>query len=155
MYNHAPKDYICPICVALSGKENDQTLIVQNDIFYNDGLITAFIGGRAWPNNPWGVVIVPNKHIENLYDISDKLVSKIHVFAKKVAIAVKELFPCDGTSVRQHNEPAGNQDAWHFHVHVMPRYINDKLYLLDDKRRWTSHQERKFPAEKLRKYFSK
>src|SRR5579872_2746092 len=128
MYNHAPKDYICPICVAIAGKENEQTRIVQNDIFYKDDLITGFIGGRAWPNNQWGVVIVPNQHIENLYDISDELVSRIYLFAKKVAIALKKTAACDGITLRQHNEPAGNQDAWHFHVHVMPRYTNDKLY---------------------------
>lgn len=30
--------------------------------------------------------------------------------------------------IRQHNEPAGNQDVWHLHVHVFPRYEGDDLY---------------------------
>jgi diadenosine tetraphosphate (Ap4A) HIT family hydrolase len=34
----------------------------------------------------------------------------------------------DGTSTRQHNEPAGNQDVWHYHEHVFPRYDGDELY---------------------------
>ena len=34
----------------------------------------------------------------------------------------------DGTSTRQHNEPAGNQDVWHYHVHLFPRYEGDALY---------------------------
>jgi hypothetical protein len=29
---------------------------------------------------------------------------------------------------RQHNEPAGNQDLWHLHVHVFPRFEGDNLY---------------------------
>ena len=37
-------------------------------------------------------------------------------------------YDCAGTSTRQHNEPAGYQDAWHYHVHVFPRYPGDNLY---------------------------
>ena len=43
MYNHAPIDYKCPICIALEGKENEDTLITQSDIVYADELATAFI----------------------------------------------------------------------------------------------------------------
>lgn len=155
MYNHEPKGYICPICIAIEGKENDQTLIYQNDIFYKDDLITAFINCRRWPNNPGGTIIVSNKHFENIYDVPDDILSHIHIFAKKLAVALKETYKCDGTAVRQHNEPAGNQDAWHFHVHVMPRYKNDQLYQLDDQKQWTTPEERKPYADKLRDYFDK
>lgn len=155
MYNHTPKDYICPICVGIEGKENEHTLIAQDDIFYKDGIITAFIGGRSWPNNPWGVVIVPNQHFENIYDIPEEALSKIYLFAKKVAIAIKELYNCYGISTRQHNEPAGNQDAWHFHVHVTPRYTNDQLYKLYAEKRWSTPEERKPHADKLKEYFMK
>ena len=36
-----------------------------------------------------------------------------------------------GTSVtvRQNNEPAGGQDVWHLHTHVIPRYIGDGMHL--------------------------
>lgn len=154
MYNHEPKSYICPICVAIEGKENDQTLIHQSDIFYKDDSITAFINCRRWPNNLGGILIASNQHFENIYDIPDEILSKIYLFTKKVAIALKETYKCDGTSVRQHNEPVGNQDAWHFHVHVMPRYKNDQLYQLDDQKQWTTPEERKPYAGKLRNYFN-
>ncbi len=35
---------------------------------------------------------------------------------------------CDGVSTRQHNEPAGNQHMWHYHMHVTPRFRGDDLY---------------------------
>ena len=44
------------------------------------------------------------------------------------ALAMKAVFQCDGVSTRQHNEPAGYQDVWHFHVHVFPRFHGDSLY---------------------------
>jgi histidine triad (HIT) family protein len=44
---------------------------------------------------------------------------------------MKAAYHCDGISTRQHNEPAGNQDVWHYHLHVFPRYTDDQLYLND------------------------
>lgn len=99
------------------------------------------------------MLVVPNQHIENLYDVPEEIIVKVYVFAKKVALALRETNKCDGTSIRQHNEPAGNQDVWHFHVHVMPRYTNDRLYQLDDQKSWTTPEERKPYADKLRDYF--
>lgn len=153
MYNHAPQDYICPLCVAIEGKENEHTLVRQSDIVYKDDIIMIFINSRRWPNNPGGVLIVPNQHFENLYDMPEDILSRIYLMTKKVALALKETYKCDGTSIRQHNEPAGNQDAWHFHVHVMPRYTNDQLYQLNDQKSWTKPEERKPFADKLRNYF--
>ena len=47
-----------------------------------------------------------------------------------LALAFKAAYRCDGVSTRQHNEPAGNQDVWHYHLHVFPRYAGDDLYHL-------------------------
>jgi histidine triad (HIT) family protein len=44
---------------------------------------------------------------------------------------LRRAYACDGTSLRQHNEPAGNQDVWHHHVHVFPRFTGDELYRTD------------------------
>lgn len=44
------------------------------------------------------------------------------------ALALKAALSCDGISTRQQNEPAGDQDVWHYHVHVFPRYADDGLY---------------------------
>jgi histidine triad (HIT) family protein len=41
---------------------------------------------------------------------------------------MKAVWACDGVSVRQHNEPVGNQDVWHYHLHVTPRYAGDDFY---------------------------
>lgn len=153
MYNHAPEDYECPLCKLVDGEDNGKTN--SEDIFFQNNFITAFIAGKWWVNNPGGTIIIPNKHFENLYDIDEEYLSEVVNFSKKLALALKEVYKCDGVSTRQHNEPAGNQDVWHFHYHVMPRYIGDELYKNHDKNNWVSSEERKPYAEKLRKYFNK
>jgi histidine triad (HIT) family protein len=76
--------------------------------------------------------VVPKSHYENLYDLEEPAGLDIHRLTRTIAIALKEAFGCDGhvdpASTRQHNEPAGNQDLWHLHVHVFPRFDGDDLY---------------------------
>ena len=153
MFNHAPENYQCPFCKIAKGIEDDNTATKQQDVFYRDEYITAFISSHWWPNNKGHVIIIPNKHIENVYSLSDELSDKIHTFEKRVSLALKKLYKCDGVSSRQHNEPAGNQDTWHYHLHVFPRYTNDNLYQLHDKKRKTKEAERTPFAIKLKKYF--
>ena len=101
---------------------------VQSDIIYHDGVITAFISLHQWPRNPGNIIVVPNEHFENIYDLPPHYGSDIQRVARLVALALKAVYACDGVSTRQHNEPAGNQDVWHYHVHVTPRYQDDQFY---------------------------
>ena len=88
--------------------------------------------------------------MENLYEIDDDLLGAVYATARRVAIALREAYGCDGTSTRQHNEAGAGQDVWHFHVHVFPRYAGDDLYTRDAEYRWASAGERAPYAAKLR-----
>ena len=81
-----------------------------------------------WPNNPGSVLVIPIDHHENVFDLPVELGTPIQRAVRAAAIAMKDAYGCDGVSTRQHNEPAGNQDVWHYHVHVFPRFTNDGLY---------------------------
>lgn len=152
MYNHRPDNYICPFCLVSQGIENEKVLTKQDDIIYRDNAITAFIAAGGMKNNKGHVIIIPNEHYENIYELPSTLSSRIHDFEKEVALAFKEVYKCDGVSSRQHNEPCGNQDVWHYHLHVFPRYAGDNLYTSE--REPVPLQERRAYAEKLRSYFS-
>ena len=128
MYNHAPDDYVCPFCLLLKNIKNEQVLSVESDIFFRSDVITAFISSHQWHNNLGHVLVIPNRHYENIYDLPVEMGGRIHQVAQKIALAMKAVYCCDGTSTRQHNEPEGNQDVWHFHLHVFPRYAGDNLY---------------------------
>jgi histidine triad (HIT) family protein len=154
MFNHAPKDYKCPICLGIQGIENDDTLIRQTDIVYQDDLVTAYISSFFIGNNPGHIVIVPNKHFENLFDLSVEYASKIFEVSKKIAIALKNAYKCDGITTLQNNEPAGGQHAFHYHLHVFPRYENDELYKYMLEKQPTLAEERLLYADKIKKALS-
>jgi histidine triad (HIT) family protein len=125
------------------------------DIVYKDAAITAFVAPKWWINNAGHVLVVPNTHHENIYEIPDELLAQAYLVAKKLAIAMRQTYGCDGTSTRQHNEPAGGQDIWHFHVHVFARYHEDKLYLSDDQTRFAEAHEKQKYANVLRAVLKK
>ena len=126
MFNHAPDGYDCPFCRLAAGGEDHLT--AQHDIVLRREHALAFVASRWWPNNQGHVLVVPTAHHENLYDLPPAAWHAVHDVVLEIAIAIRSTYDCEGISTRQHNEPAGYQDAWHYHVHVFPRYLNDNLY---------------------------
>ena len=120
MYNHEPDGYACPFCASLNDKP-------ERIIARRDGA-AALLGLHRWGHGPVDVLVIPVEHIENLYDLPARLAPAIQSMTRAAALALKAVYNCEGVSTRQHNEPAGNQDAWHYHVHVFPRYAGDGLY---------------------------
>jgi histidine triad (HIT) family protein len=110
------------------------------------------VNARFWGRNEGHVVVVTNEHFENIFDLPTRLAGPIHDTARLCAIALMETYGCDGVSTRQHNAPAGNQDAWHYHVHVFPRYHGDGLYGAE--RRMSTPEDRLPYAEKLQAWFA-
>jgi histidine triad (HIT) family protein len=150
MYHHAPPGYVCPFCLIVAGVENDHVWTRQGDVVLRDELVTAFVSAGWWPNNAGHVIIVPNMHYENIFDLPLHCATAIHTAAQRIAVAFKQVYRCHGVSTRQHNEPAGNQDVWHYHLHIFPRYPDDQLYELINHRRRTTPDERLPYVERLR-----
>lgn len=151
MITHEPDNYVCPFCSWLDGNETERKQ--NSDIVYQTSEITAFIAPKWWVNNPGHVIVIPNRHHENIYDIPEATLGLVYAAAKQSAIAMRDTYGCTGTSMRQHNEPDGNQDVWHFHVHVFPRYKDDHLYENHENKKYVSPEERKVFADKLKTRF--
>lgn len=147
MHNHEPKDYVCPFCGIITRTKDS---LDGSEVVYRDELVTAFLGLDRWEKNPMDVLIAPNRHIENLYDLPLDLAPAIQKVTQRVAIGLKALTRCEGVSTRQHNEPAGGQDVWHYHVHVTPRFEADCFY--EDRKIPFPEEERIAFAGRLREY---
>lgn len=153
MHSHEPPGYTCPFCRFMREGRTDN--ITQGDVVHRDDATLAFIAPRWWPNNKGHVLVVPTGHHENLYTIPRAAGHAVHDTVQRVAIAVRETYGCQGVSTRQHNEPVGHQDVWHFHVHVYPRYEGDQLYKTVALPGFATAEERRPYAERLRAYLSR
>ncbi len=145
MYNHEPAGYECPFCRILH-KEPEQ-LIARTDG------AAAFLGLGRWGRSPVDVLIVPVEHFENIYDLPARCAPAIHMMTRAAALALKAVYGCEGVSTRQHNEPAGYQDVWHYHLHLIARYTGDELYR--SRKVSFPDTERLAETKKLRDYLSR
>ncbi len=156
MISHAPPNYQCPFCFLIDGIENEIVYTTQKEIVYKTERVTAFVASHQWQGNAPNILIVPNAHFENVYTLPADYGTDIQKAISKVAQALKAVYNCDGVSTRQHNEPAGSQDVWHYHMHVTPRFKNDQFYgrLRKDKRLMPLEQRLEYAAQ-LKTFLSK
>lgn len=149
-YSHTPKNYVCPFCRVGRGDFGEGVWAEPEHVVIRTNHVTAFVASHWWPNNPGHCLVIPNEHFENIYELPSGVAEHIHSAAREIAIAMKVGYGCDGTSTRQHNEPAGYQEVWHYHLHLFPRWIDDRLYELTRQRSLAPPDERLERAAMLR-----
>jgi histidine triad (HIT) family protein len=82
--------------------------------------------------NPWTrghALVIPRRHSENLYEVPDDDLRHTASAAKLLAERMRDLLGCDGVNLLNACEPAAWQTVFHFHIHVIPRYVDDPLRL--------------------------
>ncbi|EAY27314.1 HIT family protein [Microscilla marina] len=60
-------------------------------------------------------LVVPKKEVDYIYDLNDETLTGLHLFAKKIAVAVKKAFPCERVSV-----VVAGFEVPHAHIHLIP-----------------------------------
>lgn len=139
------KNYVCPICLGVQGVENGDTLIRQSDIVYKDNVVMVFVASYFIKGSEGHLIVVPTKHFENIYDLPGEIGARIFSTAKEFAIKMKFAYGCDGVNLLQNNEPAAGQHAFHYHLHLFPRYEGDNLWQnMGEKREATLEEREKF-----------
>lgn len=145
MISHAPDGYVCPFCRNLRDGVGDYPVEIIRA--YDE--VTVKLNPKWWVRNKGALLVVPNEHYEHVYELPVELGTPIQRAVRDAALALKAAFACDGVSTRQHNEPGGYQDVWHYHVHVFPRYEGDELYGSRDVY-WPSAEEMREYADRIR-----
>lgn len=74
------------------------------------------------PNSCGHSLIIPKKHIKDLYEMDNDTYMHIFNISKKIANLLTEKLNCDGITLIQNNGIA--QEVKHFHLHIIPKYKN-------------------------------
>ena len=148
---HRPNGYECPFCVLVAG--GPTSLTDQRDVVRRRGGATAIMSPHCFENNHGHVLVVSDEHHENVYELPPAAAHAVADLVRETAIALRETYPgCAGVSIRQNNEPAGGQDVWHFHTHVIPRYPGDRMH--SSRFVLIGGDERRAYADRLRAHFA-
>ena len=100
--------------------------VAENDKFFAFLDINPLVKGHT--------LVIPKQEVDYIFDLSNEDLAAMHVFAKKVALAIGKAFPCKkvGMAVLGLEVP-------HAHIHLIPMqsekdmlFSNPKLQLSDD-----------------------
>lgn len=86
---------------------------------YEDDKTLAFLD--IMPRATGHTLVIPKAPARNILDIEAEDLAAVIRTARKIAVAAKAAFGADGITLNQYSEPAGGQEVFHLHVHVIPR----------------------------------
>ena len=108
----------CPFCAIVAGE-------LPAAIVADDGVVLAFMDLRQAV--PGHVLVVPYRHVPDLYSLAPDEAAGVMRMAQRVAQALRAEFDPAGLNLWQSNGRAAGQEVFHFHLHVQPRRVGDGL----------------------------
>lgn len=91
------------------------------------------------------VLVVPKQEVDYIFDLDDKTLSGLYIFAKKVAKAIKKAVPCKRVGIA-----VIGLEVPHTHVHLVPMNSVGDINFTQPKLK-PSQEELSAVAEKIRK----
>ncbi|MHA2122655.1 MAG: HIT family protein, partial [Promethearchaeota archaeon] len=97
-------------------------------IVYEDDQTLGFLD--IFPISKGHTIIIPKNHYSTIEDIPVHVLGDVFNSVKKIATKIHENLKIEGYNILQNNFPASGQVVNHFHVHIIPRNINDNKFRL-------------------------
>ena len=89
-------------------------------------------------------LVIPKQEVDYIFDLNDEDLAAMHVFAKRVALAIGNAFPC-----RKVGEAVLGLEVPHAHIHLIPMQ-NEKDMLFSNPKLKLTDEEFKAVAEAIR-----
>lgn len=109
--------------------------VAENDKFFAFLDINPLVKGHT--------LVVPKQEVDYIFDLNDEDIAAMHVFAKKVALAIGKAFPCVKVG-----EAVLGLEVPHAHIHLIPMQ-NEKDMLFSNPRLKLADEEFKAIAEAI------
>lgn len=84
------------------------------------------------PGSNGHLLVIPKRHSKDLFEISPEDLAAVTLAAQRIAKSAVEVFEADGINLLNCCGADAWQTVFHFHLHVIPRYIDktkDRLVL--------------------------
>jgi histidine triad (HIT) family protein len=80
-------------------------------------------------------LVIPKQEIDYIFDISDEMLAKMNIFAKKVAIALNKAIECKRVGIL-----VVGTEVPHAHIHLIPFQNESQMSLASPKLKFSSEQ---------------
>jgi histidine triad (HIT) family protein len=116
------------------------------EIVYEDADTLAFLD--ISPNNPGHTLVIPKTFSQNIFDIGEASWLAVMRTVRNLAPVIRDAVRAEGINIAMNNERAADQEVFHTHVHIIPRYQGDGVLSFTKKK--YAEGEAKAVAEKIR-----
>ena len=130
---------MCIFCKIIDGE-------IPSTTIYEDDIVKCILDlSQAGVGH---TLVIPKKHYANVLEIDEDTFGYAMKIAKKIAVALKKTFNCDGINILNNCGEAAGQTVFHLHIHVIPRFFNDTVDV-----KWKDNSDKFDPAkfEELKK----
>lgn len=119
----------CIFCKIIKGEIPSYTV-------YEDDVVKAFLDiSQVTPGH---TLMVPKKHVQDIFAYDDELAQAVFARLPKVARAIKASNPnIKGMNILNNNGKVAYQSVFHSHIHLIPRYDSDDGFAM----KFTDHSK--------------
>ena len=103
---------------------------IPSEIIFEDKDILVFLDINPTTNGD--TLIIPKNHYENMFDIPRELLNYMENCYQSIYKVYQKKLKCDGLTLTTNIDYA--QEIKHFHMHFIPRYKNDDVQYLSNKK---------------------
>lgn len=97
--------------------------IAEKAIICENDLAKAFYDN--FPVNEGHTLVVPKRHVATYFEVTPAELAAVNELIFKVKDLLEEQYHPDGYNVGANVGEAAGQSVFHFHVHVIPRFVGD------------------------------
>lgn len=124
----------CIFCSIINGE------IPSSKVYENDHVLAFLDISQVTQGH---TLIIPKRHTENVYDLTEETARHLFEAVPKVARALKAEFSPEGLNILNNNGEAAGQSVFHYHIHLLPRYGKGDGFGAV----WKTHTDDYTPAE--------
>lgn len=109
----------CPFCEIVANEDPDAREI------YRDAETIGF-----FPTEPavlGHTMVIPKRHVADIWELDTHTAARLAGTTLAIATAIKDALKPDGLNIIQSNGHAASQTVMHVHIHVVPRWENDRI----------------------------
>ena len=111
----------CVFCAIVAGRAPAYRLL-------EDEHTVSFL--NIAPATTGHALVVPRRHAEGLWDLEDEEHARVARAAGRVARLLRVALQPAGVNLVHATGTAAWQSVFHFHLHVVPRYLADELQVM-------------------------
>jgi len=94
---------------------------------YEDDHAIAFMDIN--PATDGHALVIPRAHVRDLWEIDESAAANVMAASVRVAGRMKKALEPDGINILHATGAAAFQTVFHFHLHLIPRYLGDPIKL--------------------------